>query len=286
MQKRIHLFAIVALCAAMPLAAAGMPETQANNTNPKVAVSIVPQATFVKQVGQSKVTVSTEIPPGASPETYEPTPRQMADLEDAQLYFSIGVPTEKSAILPKLPANMKVVDQAAACRQQYPDRKMGDGRDPHIWLSPKRAEVMVNQIADELSKIDSDNATFYKANAKAYIGKIEAASTQIKGILFQTESKTFIVYHPAFGYFADDFGLKMYALEEEGKDASPQHMAQMVDLAKQEGCKVIFYQAEIDSRQAQAFAEEIGGKAVQLDPLSGDYVNNLVKMANTFKETL
>ena len=96
----------------------------------------------------------------------------------------------------------------------------------------------------------------------------------------------FIAYHPAFGYFADDYGLHMIALEEEGKEAAPQTFKEIVDLAKENDIKVIFYQAEVDSRQSEAFAEEIGGRTEQIAPLAPDYIENLEKMADTFAKVL
>jgi len=97
----------------------------------------------------------------------------------------------------------------------------------------------------------------------------------VKGI----QIKKFMVYHPAFGYIADDYGLTMYALEEEGKESTVKHLQEMVDLAKREKIKVIFYQEEIDSRQSEAFAEEIGGTTVKLAPLAANYIENLESMA-------
>ena len=92
--------------------------------------------------------------------------------------------------------------------------------------------------------------------------------------------------HPAFGYFADDYSLTQYALEEHGKEADAKHMTEIIDLAKKEDIKVIFYQAEISGRQAAAFAEEIGGTAVCLEPLAADYTENLRKMAKTLAEAM
>ena len=123
-------------------------------------------------------------------------------------------------------------------------------------------------------------------NGAEYIAQLEQADKEISETLKNVDSKKFIVYHPAFGYFADDYGLEMYALEEEGKEATVGRLEDMIDLAKEENIKVIFYQEEIDSSQAEAFAQEIGGVTEQLAPLSADYINNLNKIADTFAETL
>jgi zinc transport system substrate-binding protein len=253
---------------------------------PIIAVSIVPEQTFVKAVCGDLAEVVTMIPPGNSPENYEPKPSEMERFSKASLYFSIGVPTEEANILPNV-GNIKVISLAEKVATVYSDRTFESGeRDPHIWLSPKRVKVMIDTIADEMSKLNPDNADTYKENAKAYITQLDALDEQIKSALEGVQSKKFIVYHPAFGYLADDYDLTMYALEDEGKEATAGHLQEMIDLAKAENIKAIFYQEEIDSSQSKAFAEEIGGKTIQLAPLAADYINNLKNMAETMAEVM
>ncbi len=256
-----------------------------NATNKKiVAVSIVPQETFVKAICGDKVEVITMIPPGSSPETYEPTPQQMQKFTDSDIYFSIGVPTEEASILPTA-GDVKIVPLAEKVSSVYDDLKIGDeGRDAHIWLSPKRVKVMVEAIAEEMGKIDEENKELYNQNAENYIKQLDELDKEIKDVAENIKQKKFVVFHPAFGYIADDYGLEMFSLEEEGKEATPQHLQDMIDLAKKENIKVIFYQAELDSNQAKAYAEEVGGKTEQLEPLAADYIVNLKKMINTIAE--
>lgn len=251
-----------------------------------IAVSVVPQKTYVEAVCGDLAQVITMIPPGNSPENYEPTPVEMEQFGKAALYFSIGVPAEKANILQNT-GDTKVIALADKVAAVYPDRKFESGeRDPHIWLSPKRVKVMVESIANEMSKIDPLHTDTYEKNSQAFIQKLDELDGQIRSALSGVQSKKFIVYHPAFGYIADDYGLTMYALEEEGKEATPRNLQKMIDLAKKENIKVIFYQEEIDSSQSEAFAEEIGGKTVQLAPLSPNYIENLKKMAATMAEAM
>lgn len=265
-----------------------------------VAVSIVPQETFVKAVGGDRVEVVCLVPPGNSPANYAPTPREMARFSQASLYFTLGVPTEEANILPRARENypdLKVVPLAEEVAQVYPDRYMGGEqvcgscapvgrRDPHTWLSPRRVGVMIGAIARELSSLDPANQPFYQENARAYQGELERLDRELQEITGQLESRTFIVYHPAFGYFAEDYGMEMIALERDGKDATPRELEEVIDRARRENIKVIFYQKEIDSRQSQAIAEEIGGRTIQLAPLAPGYLENLENMARTFLEAL
>ena len=253
---------------------------------PVVAVSIVPEQTFVEAVCGDLVDIVTLVPAGSIPGNYEPTAQEMEAFGDASLYFSIGVPTEEANILPNV-GDVKVVPLEDEVAAVYEDRTFeSGGRDPHIWLSPKRVIVMVEAIAREMSTLDPDNKETYEQNAADYIAQLDEVDQEIQDALEGVESKKFIVYHPAFGYIADDYGLTMYALEEDGKEATAQHLEEMVDLAKEENIKVIFYQEEIDSSQSEAFAEEIGGKTIQLSPLAADYINNLKNMAQTMAEAM
>lgn len=255
-----------------------------------VAVSIVPEETFVKEIGGDKVKVTTMIPSGQSPENYAPTTDIMEELSDSSLYFSIGVPTEKANILPKIGdfnKEIKIVSMADEVSKVYSERKFDSGeRDPHIWLSPKRAKVMVETIAKELSAVDPNNSDYYKTNSENYIKKLDKLDEDIKSSLSSLKTKNFICYHPAFGYFADDYALQMTALENEGKEATIEDFKKTIDFAKEKGIKAIFYQAEIDSKQAKSFATEINGKAEMVQPLASDYIDNLEKMAEIFKQVM
>lgn len=260
--------------------------SEETNQKPIVAVTIVPEQTFAEAVCGNLAEVITMVPPGNSPENYEPTPEKMEKFSKASLYFSIGVPTEKANILPNV-GDVKVVSLQDEVASVYPDRMFESGeRDPHIWLSPKRVKVMIEAIAREMGELDEVNKDTYTKNAEAYIEQLDELNKQISSSLEGVQSKKFIVYHPAFGYLAEDYGLKMYALEEEGKEAKVQHLQDMIDLAREENIKVIFYQEEIDSSQSEAFAEEIGGKTIQLAPLAADYIGNLKRMAETMAEVM
>jgi zinc transport system substrate-binding protein len=255
-----------------------------------VAVSIVPQENFVKKVGGDNVEVITMIPPGYSPANYAPTPKELMQFSDAEIYFTIGVPTEKVNILPEVESfneDMKVVSLQDEVEKIYPARYFSpETRDPHIWMSPKRAIVMVDTIQKELSALDPQNEEYYKSNAEKYKNELYRLDEQLKEITENMSNRTFFIFHPALGYFADDYNLNMYALEKDGKDATPKTLQELIDIAKKENIRVIFYQAEIDSKQTAAFAEEIGGKSLKVNPLSADYISNLENIAETFSQEL
>lgn len=285
----VAILLIIALVSTLMVGCDDKKTTVGSEQKTLVAVSIVPQKTFVEAVCGDMAEVVVMVPPGNSPANYEPTPKEMEQFSKSKLYFAIGVPTENENIIPKALEikGMKIVKLQDEVAKEYPDREFKPGKkDPHIWLSPKRVKVIIETIADEMGQKDPKNKDTYEKNAKNYIKELDALDMQIKKALEGVEDKKFIVFHPAFSYLADDYSLSMYALEQDGKEATPQRMKEMVDLAKTENIKVIFYQDEISSKQAQSFAEEIGGKTVQLAPLSPNYIQNLKSMAELMAEVM
>ncbi|QXM05086.1 metal ABC transporter solute-binding protein, Zn/Mn family [Crassaminicella indica] len=255
-----------------------------------VAVSIVPEKTFVKSVGGDLIEVVTMIPPGNSPENYAPSPKELEMLSKASVYFSIGVPTEKANIIPKLSSiseDIDIVPLDEEVSKVYKDREFSPGkRDPHIWLSPKRVKLMIKVIEDKLCEIDPKNKDIYIKNAEEYIKKIEQLDVKIKKSIEDLPKKGFLVYHPAFGYFADDYGLKMVAIEKDGKEATIEDIKRIIDYAKKENIKTIFYQAEIDSKQSRVIAEEIDGEAKEVAPLAPNYIENMENIAKAFADSV
>ena len=281
-----------------------------------VAVSIVPQKTFVEKIGGDLVDVVLMVPPGYSPATYEPTPQEIEEFSDADLYFSIGVPTEEGNILPHAEdiSGLDVVHMQKVVEEEFPVRKMNGeehehngheddhdhdddhahddhdhdhgGRDPHIWLSPQRAQLMVETMADEMADHDETNREIYQENASAYVEELQELDEHLEETFAELDIRKFIVFHPAYGYLADDYDLEMHALEYDGKEAPPEKREEIVDLAQEEDIRTIFYQDEIDSQLTEQFAEEIGGKTHELAPLAPDYIDNLKSMADTMAEVM
>lgn len=283
---RIKHVLLTIVLSALFLTACGTPAQESNQKKdkPLIAVTIVPQESFLRAIAGDLVEILTIVPPGYSTETYEPSPQDVARLSEADLYFAIGVPVETGQMM-SAAQGLERVDLHALVSKIYPDLTFEDHhRDPHIWLSPKRVMVMVEEMVEHLVRLDPSHEKTYRANGEAYLQELSLLDQELEANLSSLENKTFMVYHPAFAYFADDYGLTMFALEEHGKEATPQHLAQMVDLARGAGVRVIFYQEEMDSSQSQAFANEIGGRTAQLTPLSGDYINSMRAMGEAISE--
>ncbi len=267
------------------LACFAMPAS-AEDAKLSIAVSIVSQRAFVQAVAGDLADVVVMVPAGSSPGNYEPTPMEMETFSQASVYFTIGVPTESANILPQA-EDMTVVDLAAIVAEQYPERTFSSGsRDPHIWLSPKRVMVMVDTIAQTLEALDPDHADVYAANAADYLASLTELDAYMTNAFNTMTKKEFVVFHPAYSYLADDYGLTMIALQKDGNEATAQELAEVIDLAKADGITTIFSQAEIDSKQPDAFAEEIGGTKVMLAPLGEDYIPNMLSMADAISASM
>ena len=256
----------------------------------QVFVSILPQKYFVERVGGGQVAVSVMVGPGQSPETYEPTPKQMAALSRAQLYFSIGVAFENVWMKRILSANsaLRVVPMqrgVALLPLTGPSGEPG-GRDPHVWTSPSRVKIMAATLRDALIEADPAHRGDFEANYRAFMSELDTLDRELRAILAQARDKPFMVFHPAWGYFAHDYGLRQIPIEAEGKEPGARSLARLIDLGKREGVKVIFVQTQFSRRTAETVAAAIGARVVAVDPLAENYPQNLLRVAGEFAEAL
>jgi zinc transport system substrate-binding protein len=246
-----------------------------------VMVSIVPQRYFVERIGGNKVYVSMMIPPGFSPATYEPKPSQMEELSATQAYIRIRVPSEEAWMERVAAANrsMLIVDQSEGIE------RIG-GTDPHIWLSPELVKIQAQKIYDGLVEIDPGNESYYEANHDAFLADLDELDTGIQEALSGLESRKFMVFHPAWSYFARDYELEMIPVQIEGTEPSAVEMAELIRTAQENNIKVIFAQPEFSTQSAETIAEEIGGEVLLISPLAPDWLENLQRVAGTFAEVL
>lgn len=245
-----------------------------------VVVSILPQKTFVEKIGGEHVNVSVMIPPGASPATYAPTPQQLKEAAQAQLYMMVGSPLPfENTWMPKIKdvnPDMKIVNSAEGIKIL--------GNDPHIWLSPARVKVQVENIYQALVDMDPDYQAVYQKNKEQFIAELEGLNQQITAELAVVENKKFMIFHPSWGYFAADYGLEQIPIQYEGKEPSPGALQRVIDRAKAEGIRVIFVQKQLSTKSAQMIAKAINGKVIVIDPLAPDYIENLKSVAKGFQQ--
>ena len=158
--------------------------------------------------------------------------------------------------------------------------------DPHFWLSPKNGVLAAANIEKVLASIDPSNAAEYRKNRKALESTLETLSAEISETLADMKNRAFMVFHPAWGYFADEFDLRQIAIERDGKERTPRSLSEVIREAKKRGIRVVFVSPAFSALQAETIAREIGGVTAVADPLSGDYIENLRSVANAFAESM
>jgi len=274
--------ACVFLAAAAPYARppAGQPAPAAARDGLRVAVCIDPLAYLVERIGGQLVDTSVLVAPGQDPHTYEPTPGQMARLAESRLYFAIGLPFE-NRLLPRireLSSDLTVVDAGRGVARR--------GGDPHIWMSPRLARTIAGNVCDALVAADPRNTAAYRAGLDSLLADLDALDAEIAAALKPLRGRSIYVFHDAFGYFADAYGMRQVAIETGGREPGPRHVAELIESAKADGVRVIFVQPQFSTMSAEAIAREIGGAVVRFDPLARDYIVNLRQAAMTVRDAL
>jgi zinc transport system substrate-binding protein len=158
--------------------------------------------------------------------------------------------------------------------------------DPHVWLSPRNAKILAANTAAALRELDPAHAADYDANLETLHADLDALDARVAKALGPLRGQTLLVYHPAFGYFADAYGLRQEPVEVEGKEPTARQLAALIDEAKRDGVRVIFVQKQFSVQSASALAEAIGGAVVPVDPLAYDYLANLEGLADQVAEAL
>lgn len=264
-----------------------------------VFVSVLPQAYFLERIGGDHVDIELLVGEGQSPATYEPTPKQMAKLATAKAFFCIGVPVERGVLrkIGQSHKNLLIVETQKGITYRYLDAHHHDHSkahategnkmpDPHIWMDPKLVKIQARNIYDALSRLDPVHQQEYAANLQAFQMDMDLVDARIARSLAPLKGRKMYVFHPAFGYLADAYGLIQVPIEIEGKEPSAKQLAKLIGQAKQDGVKVIFVQPQFSARSAKTVAKAIGGAVVPINPLSRDYISNLDRIVSSVDEGL
>jgi zinc transport system substrate-binding protein len=262
-----------------------------------VAVGIIPQAWLVRAVGGPGVDVVTLVTPGESHHTYQPTDAQVSRVMASAVFFRIGASFENAPWFHALEAAGKprVVDlregvpllDMVAHKDSDGDGEQqaaaGDrfaGKDPHVWLSPRRLKIQAATIARALAEQDPAHREQYDRNLAVVQRQLDELDRNLAAKLAPLKGKAFFVFHPAWGYFADDYGLRQVSVEVEGKEPSDRELTQLQQQARQSGMKVVFVQPQFGGRSARAVADAAGARLETADPLPADVPAGLNQIAD------
>jgi zinc transport system substrate-binding protein len=279
-----------------------------------VQVSILPQKYCVERIGKDRVNVDVLVQPGKSPEVYSPSPDQIKKLVAADIYFRIGIDFE-TGLMDKIQsvAGLKIVDTREGITfrdmEVHPhegedhDHEGDDhgheadhdgdqehhghpGKDPHIWMSPDNVKIQAHTIFQALVEIDPQGREAYQANYDAFAKDLDALDLHLKNVLKPFQGENLFVFHPAFGYLTDRYGLIQIAVETMGKAPKGKELSNIIKLAKKKKTRVIFVQPQFDRSAAQKIASAVNGVVMAMDPLAYDYLANMKTMADTIAKAL
>ncbi len=262
---------------------------------PVIFTSILPQVGLIKRIAGDQFSIIPLVGEGQSPHSYEPTARQLAELSRAEALLTIGIPFEThllkkiQPLYPELPIiktqhgvqlrNM-TQDHGEHCTHNH------GTKDPHLWLAPLNAKIMVENSTRALIALDPENAPQYQENADAVIQELVALDAEIRAIMSPFNGMRFYVFHPSFGYFAAAYGLEQIPIELYGKSPTPRQLAELIEQAKRDQVQVIFVSKQFPIDSAQAIAHALGGRVIPIDPLAEDLIANLRKISESIVQAL
>ena len=252
----------------------------------RVIVSIAPLKPLVEGILGDDFEVSVLVPQGASPETFEPTPKQLSEVESARFVFGTGLLDFEQELLHRIARNEQIVNLshgiellAGTCSHAHHNHAKcshnhAHGTDPHIWCSPKSLAKMTENIYNAVAREMPDSVNYDK-NYTTLCIKLLELDEEVAELCRQSPRKSFIIYHPALTYLARDYELTQVAVEHEGKEPSAKHLAKIIEQARAEGVKNIFYQSEFPASSVEVICKDTNATAVEINPLEEDVFENI-----------
>lgn len=266
------------LSAIILLAACTSNKQQNDNT---LYVSILPLQSLVEGIVGEDFDIEVLVPSGASPETFEPTPRQFVGLNRAQLVFNVGLIDFETTLLGKMEQQKKVIDLSrgidlieGTCSHASHGHNHAHGIDPHVWTSPKALQTMAANAYEAIRKAYPDSVK-YEANYKQLQEELQALDIRTAEKIARSGVEYFIVYHPALTYYARDYGLRQVAIEADGKEPSAKQLTATIRQAREDGVRRIFYQKQFPASTVEVIARDIDAEYVAIDPLGKDAIENI-----------
>ena len=297
---------IVMMAASITLLAASVLLAGCLNTGPDddldlVIVSIAPQRELVERIAGDDIDVEVMVPLNMDPHSYSPTPSQLIKVSKADIYFMMGSGIEFEELnmdtIREVNSGMDVVDLSDGIEvvsfedhgidHDHDDGEDGEdhqGTDPHVWLDPNNMLEMADTVLDALISADPSGEGTYRENHQVYVAELGRMIDDIMEVLGPFKNETFLTYHPAWGYFADTFHLIQLSVEDDGKEPGPQGIAALISQARENDIRVVFVEPQFDTSSAEEIADAIGGSVVTVDPLSSDYIGNLMEVAEKMVE--
>lgn len=244
-------------------------------------VSILPLRSLIQGIVGDDFDIEVLVPPGASPETFEPTPRQFVGLNKARMVFNVGLIDFETTLLAKVEDQAKVVDLsrgieliAGTCSHGSHGHTHTHGIDPHVWTSPRALQKMAENAYEAIRKAYPDSVK-YETNYRLLQQELKALDERTAARIAASDVEYFIIYHPALTYYARDYGLRQIAIEADGKEPSAKQLTQLIRQAREDGVRRILYQSQFPASAVEVIARDIDAEYAEVDPLREDVIANI-----------
>ena len=290
--KKLAIVIVILIIAVIVLGYTALTKLDSVSSDGKinVAVSIGPEVQWVNAVGGDKVNVILMVPSGADPHTYEPLPDQLIQVSSAKMYAEIGLPLEfETNYMGKIESanpNMLIVNCSEGITL-IPNSAENESEtmDPHDWVDPKNAKIMVNNIYNGLVKVDPADKEYFLNNRNLYMAQLDQLDENTTKILKDKKGTDILVFHPAFGYYAKDYNLTQVGVMLNDEEPSPQRIAMIVDIAKADNITVMYNEPQYDPEYMQSISSQVGGKVITVNDLDENYLQNMMNVAKAFAQS-
>lgn len=274
----------------MAALSAGCSGGSSDSGKPTIFVSIAPLKALVSEITGDDFDIEVLVPSGASPESYEPSLRQFAALNNSTLVFSVGLIDFEQNLVSKISDRSKVIDLSRGveliegeCSHHHHGHQHAHGVDPHIWSSPSTLKVMAANVYEAVHGLYPDSLK-YAVRYDALSERLNTLDAVVSEICANAGHRYFVIYHPALTYLARDYGLEQISVEHEGKEPGAKRIAAIIDRARRDGVKKIFYQSQFPKSVVETIAGDIGAEPVKIDPLAEDLFDNLERITRLITE--
>ena len=261
----------------------------------EIAVTIEPMCYFGSKIAGDDYTFFSVVPVGRSPETYDPTFREMIRVGNSEAFFYLNLLGVEQVLIKSIQQNQTstrlfnlsegmMFHEYEAEEIEEAEEMSGhhdhEGHDPHIWTSFKGAKVMSENIYKALASLDSLKSGDYKSNYLRLMNELEQLESELHQQLDTLSCRGFVIFHPALTYFAKEFNLIQYSIEEDGKDPSPATIKRLIEEARAAHVKVVFVQIEFDRSYADQIAKALDARIVTINPLDSNWDVQMKRIAH------
>lgn len=242
-----------------------------------VAVSLQPYAKMLSRLGKDRIEIVVLVPEGSDPHTFEPKPGTLKDFSKAEIYFTDSSGLDKNWLSRFKGVNSKVkilaLDSGIQFESLDDHHHERETLDPHLWVSLKNVQIILKNMLAVLTQYDPQGKAFYVENFNMYMEELVSLSDSIESLSkkLPEEKKTFMVFHPSFGYFARDYGFKQLCIEADGKEPKPKDLQHLIQEAKKSKIQSIFIMPNFSKRSAETIAKSLNANVVTLNPLVYDF---------------